>query len=65
MDISLELEFHHNKNYLCMAQELIKRNSQKTAVLKTVLIIFSRNDCKMDNLPPCMHLAVSFMAWFL
>ena len=63
VDISLELQFHHKKNYACMAQE--KRNCQKTAVLKTVLIIFLRNDCKMDNLPPCVHFAVSFTAWFL
>ena len=48
MDISLDLEFHHKKNNACIALG-IKRNWQKTAVLETVLIIFLRNDCKMDD----------------
>ena len=39
------------------------RNSEK--LLKTVPIIFLRNDGKMGNLLPCIHLAVSFMAWLL
>ena len=42
-----------------------ERNRWKTAVLKTVPMIFLRNDCEMENLSPCLHLAVSFTAWFL
>ena len=50
---------------LCVYGPEIKRNCQKNAVLKTVLTIFSRNDCDIDNLPGCLHHAVSFMAWLL
>ena len=41
------------------------RNCQKTAVLKTVLTVFFRSDCEIDNLRLCFRHAVSFMAWFL
>ena len=64
MDNSLELEFEHKKNYACMAWEL--REIAKRLQWLTMLIMFLRNDCEIDNLriPPCMHLAVSFTAWW-
>ena len=64
VDISLELRFLPQEK-LCVSGPGVERNCHKTAVLKTVPIIFSRNDCKMDSLPPCLHLALTFTAWFL
>ena len=47
---------------LCMYGPGIKRNHQQTAVLKTVLTIFLRNNSEMGNLLTSFHLAVSFWA---
>ena len=37
---------------MCQYGQGIKRKCQKTALLKTILIIFLRNDSKIDNLLP-------------
>ena len=43
----------------------IKRNRQNTAVLKTVMKIILRNDCKNSHFAARMGLALSSMARFL
>ena len=51
-----ELGFHHKKK-LCMYGLKIKRNRQKTAVVKTVLIIFLRNVCENAQLTTVLRSA--------
>ena len=61
MDISYELHFH-NTLKLHVYGLGIKRNRQNTAVLKTVMKIILRNDCKNSHFAARMGLTLSSMA---
>ena len=65
MDISYELEFHHNKNYACMAKELREIVKILQYFNKTVMKIILRNDCENGHFTARMGLTLSSTARFL
>ena len=60
--VSYTFTIHKNK---CVYSLRIKRNPQNTAVLKTVMKIILRNDCKNSHFAVRMGLTLSSMAQFL